>query len=59
MKQIVPSYLLLLILMTSCQSQEEKNKTVEIVSTEKNSTPYSDLVLYDNFDNELVLDTID
>jgi hypothetical protein len=54
MKQIVTIILSILVL-TSCQNREEKNKTVEI---EKISSPYSDLILYDSFDNELTLDTI-
>ena len=57
LKQIVTIILSLLIL-TSCQNQVERNNSVEMDQTAIIKTPYSDLVLYDNFDNELILDTL-
>ena len=50
--------ILLLLILTSCQNKE---KNIRIAKTEqkvKISKPYSNLILYDNFDNELILDTI-
>jgi len=49
--------ILLLLILTSCQNNK---KTSGIAKTEQKEKirPYSNLILYDNFDNELILDTI-
>ena len=57
MKQTV-SIILTLLVWTSCQNQETKKVALEIEKSEREELPYSDLVLYDDFDNELLLDTI-
>lgn len=44
--------------MTSCQNPENKKVVLENEKSERMELPYSDVVLYDNFDNELLLDTI-
>ena len=57
MKQIV-SIILTLLVFTSCQNQEAKKVAPEVEKSERKELPYSDIVLYDDFDNELLLDTI-
>jgi len=57
MKQIV-SIILTLLVLTSCQNPENKKVVLENEKSERMELPYSDVVLYDNFDNELLLDTI-
>lgn len=57
MKQIV-SIILTLLVLTSCQNRENKNLLLEIEKSESTELPYSNVVLYDNFDNELLLDTM-
>ncbi|WP_146141978.1 hypothetical protein [Prolixibacter denitrificans] len=57
MKQIV-SIILLILVLTSCQNGDAKKVRPEIQKSEKKVFPYSGIVLYDHFDNELLLDTI-
>ena len=48
--------ILLLLILTSCQSKEKDNEIAKTEQKEQISKPYTNLVLYDNFDNELILD---
>ncbi|QNR25113.1 hypothetical protein [Croceimicrobium hydrocarbonivorans] len=57
MKQIV-SIILTLLALNSCQNREEKKVERVNEQSEEKELPYSDLILYDHFDNELLLDTI-
>lgn len=57
MKQIV-SIILTLLALTSCQNREAKKVELKNEKSEKKELPYSDVILYDYFDNELLLDTI-
>lgn len=50
--------ILLLLILTSCQSKEKNNEIAKTEQKKQISKPYTNLVLYDNFDNELILDTI-
>ena len=57
MKHFV-NIILLLLILTSCQNKKENNGIAKTELKEQVSSPYSNLTLYDNFDNELILDTI-
>jgi len=57
MKQIV-SIILTLLALTSCQNREAKKVERVNEQSEGKELPYSDVILYDHFDNELLLDTI-
>jgi hypothetical protein len=50
--------ILLLLTLTSCQDKEKNNGIAKTEQKEKINKPYSNLILYDNFENELILDTI-
>ena len=57
MKHFV-NIILPLLILTSCQNKKENNGIPKTELKEQISEPYSNLILYDNFDNELILDTI-
>lgn len=57
MKEIT-SILLTLFVLTSCLNRENKKAVLKIENSKSTELPYSNIVLYDNFDNELLLDTI-
>ncbi len=50
--------ILTLIILTSCQNQDAKNVELRSDKSEQQEFPYSDIVLYDYFDDELLFDTI-
>ena len=50
--------ILLLLIFTSCQNNEKNNGISKTEQKEQISKPYSNLILYDDFNNELILDTI-
>ncbi len=50
--------ILLLLILSSCQNNEKNNGIAKTEQKEQISKPYSNLILYDDFDNELILDTI-
>ena len=57
MKQIV-LIILSLLALTSCQNREAKKVELKNEKSVRKELPYSAIVLYDHFDNELLLDTI-
>ena len=57
MKQLV-SILIILSSLTSCQDQVGNEMSADVKKSAKEAVPYSELVLYDDFDGELFLDTL-
>lgn len=55
------NFLRLLILFSiifSCKNNDEKKAISEVLQEEKTNLPYANVILYDDFDNELILDTV-
>jgi len=50
--------ILLILVLTSCQNDENYKQIAKTEQDEQISMPYSSLILYDDFDNELILDTV-